>query len=201
MADVALLLWAFYGALAVMLPIALQLGRAGTTGLKGVSGNPGSLEWFAGIALVVAIALGVAGAALGASGDVDPIDALDVAAVHVAGVVLYVLGLAAVVFSQQWMGRSWRIGVDESERTQLVTGGPFVLVRNPIYTGMIVTSVGLASMVPSLLSVASVLLLLGALEIQTRLVEEPYLTRVHGDEYARWGRRAGRFLPGVGRFG
>jgi protein-S-isoprenylcysteine O-methyltransferase Ste14 len=200
-AEVGLVLWALYGALAFVVPIALQLRRTGTTGLRGLSGWPGSIEWFAGVGLVVAIALGVAAAALAASGDVEPADALDVSALRAAGIVLYSLGLATVVFSQQWMSGSWRIGVDESERTQLVTSGPFRLVRNPIFTGMIVTSAGLALMVPSVLSLVSVLLLIGSLEVQTRLVEEPYLTRTHGDAYTGWASHAGRFLPGVGRLG
>ena len=201
MADVALVLWGLYGVLAVVLPIALQVRRTGTTGLKGVSGKPGSIEWLAGVGLVVAIALGVTAAALAASGDVEPVGALDRAGVHAAGVVLYAVGLATIVFSQQWMGRSWRIGVDERERTRLVTGGPFTAVRNPIFTGMILTSAGLALMVPSVLSFAALALLFASLEVQTRLVEEPYLTRVHGDEYTGWASRAGRFLPGVGRLG
>ncbi len=146
------MLWGLYGALAVALPIALQLRRTGGTGLKGVSGKPGSIEWLAGVGMVVAIVLGVTAAVLAASGDVEAVDALDSAGLHAAGIVLYALGLATIVFSQQWMGRSWRIGVNEHERTPLVTGGPFRLVRNPIYTGMIVTSAGLALMVPSLLS-------------------------------------------------
>jgi protein-S-isoprenylcysteine O-methyltransferase Ste14 len=200
-ADVALVLWALYGALAVVLPIARQLSRTGETGFKGVSGKPGSLEWLAGVGLVLAIALGVTAAALSASNDVEPVEAFDGPGAHAAGVVLYALGLATIVLSQRWMGRSWRIGVDEHERTKLVTGGPFRLVRNPIYSGMILTSVGLALMVPSLLSLASVLLLIASLEVQTRLVEEPYLTRVHGDEYTGWARIAGRFLPRVGRLG
>jgi protein-S-isoprenylcysteine O-methyltransferase Ste14 len=200
-ANVALWLWCLYGLLAVALPVALQLRRTGSTGLKGVSGRPGSVEWLAGVGLVGAIALGVVAAALAESGDVDPIEALDISPLHAAGVVLYAVGLAAIVFSQQWMGRSWRIGVDERERTQLVTGGPFRLVRNPIFTGMITTSVGLALIVPSVLSIASVALLIGSLEVQTRLVEEPYLTRVHGEEYTGWAGRAGRFLPGLGRLG
>jgi protein-S-isoprenylcysteine O-methyltransferase Ste14 len=200
-AGVALVLWGLYGALAFVLPVARQLSRTGDTGFKGVSGKPGSVEWLGGVGLVLAIALGVTAAALAASGDLEPVDALDRPGAHAAGVVLYALGLGTIVFSQQWMGRSWRIGVDQRERTQLVTGGPFRLVRNPIYSGMIATSVGLALMVPSLLSLASVLLLIGSLEVQTRLVEEPYLTRVHGDEYAGWASRAGRFLPGVGRLG
>jgi protein-S-isoprenylcysteine O-methyltransferase Ste14 len=198
-ADLALVLWGLYGVLAVVLPIALQVRRTGATGLKGVSGKPGSIEWLAGVGLVVAIAVGVTAAALAASGDVEPVGALDRAGVHAAGVALYAVGLATIVFSQQWMGRSWRIGVDERERTRLVTGGPFTAVRNPIFTGMILTSAGLALMVPSVLSFAGVAVLIASLEVQTRLVEEPYLTRVHGDEYTGWASRAGRFLPGLGR--
>lgn len=40
--------------------------------------------------------------------------------------------------AQQAMGRSWRIGVDTDERTELVTEGVFGLVRNPVFTAMIV---------------------------------------------------------------
>ena len=201
MAGVALVLWGLYGALAVALPIAVQLLRTGGTGIKGASGKPGSIEWLAGIGLVVAIVLGVTAAVLAARDEVEAVDALDVPALHAAGIVLYAFGLAAVICSQQWMGRSWRVGVDEGERTDLVTGGPFMLVRNPIYTGMIVTSLGFALMVPSVLSFASVVLLITSLEVQTRVVEEPYLTRVHGSAYTGWASRAGRFLPRVGRLG
>ncbi|MFL5932176.1 MAG: isoprenylcysteine carboxylmethyltransferase family protein, partial [Gaiellaceae bacterium] len=59
MAELALVLWSLYGLLAVVLPVALQLRRAGSTGLKGVSGKLGSAEWLAGAGLVAAIALGV----------------------------------------------------------------------------------------------------------------------------------------------
>jgi protein-S-isoprenylcysteine O-methyltransferase Ste14 len=40
---------------------------------------------------------------------------------------------------------------------------------------------------------------LAGLEIQVRLVEEPYLIRVHGDAYRTYAARTGRFVPGVGR--
>ena len=40
------------------------------------------------------------------------------------------------------MGRSWRIGVEEGERTDLVTGGPFAIVRNPIYASMLPAFLG-----------------------------------------------------------
>jgi protein-S-isoprenylcysteine O-methyltransferase Ste14 len=199
MADVALTLWALYGLLAAVVPLALQRQRTGSSGFKGPSGRLGSLEWLAGAGLLAAIALGVAAAVLVQREDVEPIASLDHTAVHAIGIGLYALGLVIVVFSQQWMGRSWRIGVDEGERTELVTGGPFRFVRNPIYTGMTLVTTGLALLVPNALSLASVVILIVSLSVQTRLVEEPHLMRLHGDAYRCWATRVGRFIPGVGR--
>ena len=51
MAELAVWLWSVYGLLAVVLPVALQLRRTGSTGLAGVSGSPGSVEWLAGAGL------------------------------------------------------------------------------------------------------------------------------------------------------
>ena len=111
------------------------------------------------------------------------------------------LGLAATLYAQLTMGESWRVGVDESERTALVTDGPFALVRNPIFAAMIPTSLGLALMVPNVVALAGFAALVLALEIQVRLVEEPYLRRVHGQAYARYAARTGRFAPRVGPYG
>jgi protein-S-isoprenylcysteine O-methyltransferase Ste14 len=58
---------------------------------------------------------------------------------------------------------------------------------------------GLALIVPNVVALASVVLLVIALELQTRLVEEPYLLNAQGESYAVYAERAGRFLPGVGR--
>jgi protein-S-isoprenylcysteine O-methyltransferase Ste14 len=35
--------------------------------------------------------------------------------------------------------------------------------------------------------------------VQVRLVEEPYLRRVHGCAYETYAARTGRFLPRIGR--
>jgi protein-S-isoprenylcysteine O-methyltransferase Ste14 len=37
------------------------------------------------------------------------------------------------------------------------------------------------------------------MQMQVRLVEEPYLTSVHGYAYRRHAARTGRFLTGIGR--
>jgi protein-S-isoprenylcysteine O-methyltransferase Ste14 len=195
--DVALTCWSLFGLLALVLPVALQIRRTGSSGFKLPRGGPA--DRIAATGFVTALTLGVAAPLLARSGDVEPIDALDRAGMHVIGAVLFALGLVGVVATQQAMGRSWRIGVDPRERTGLVTGGPFQLVRNPIFAAMVITLIGLAAMVPSVVAIASIALLLVSLEVQTRLVEEPYLLRKHGDDYAAYARRVGRFVPGVGR--
>jgi protein-S-isoprenylcysteine O-methyltransferase Ste14 len=199
MDALALGAYALYMALAFGLRTAIQLRRTGSSGFEGVSGRPGSAEWWAGVLFVVAIAVGIAAPLLALLGVVEPLAALDATAVHVAGVVLFALGLAGTLAAQVAMGDSWRIGVDERASTELVTDGPFALVRNPIFAAMLPASAGLALMVPSVVACAGLLALVVALELQVRVVEEPYLLRVHGERYARYAARVGRFAPGLGR--
>jgi hypothetical protein len=104
--DVALALWALFGLLAVVVPVALQLRRTGSTGFKGLSGRPGSLDKLAGLGLVVAIILGVIAPQVAMSGDVEPIHELDHAWVHAVGIALYALGGSAPSWSAPGRSRS-----------------------------------------------------------------------------------------------
>ena len=171
----------------------------GATGFHGVSGRLGSLAWWGGVIFPVALLLGLVGLIRAA---VDPGRGLSWPphpVMAVTGFLLAVGGLALTVIAQTGMGASWRIGVDESERTTLVTTGVFAWVRNPVFTGMATVSLGIALMVPTVLTVSSFVCLVLAVQIQVRVVEEPYLARVHGTDYAGYLVRTGRFLPGVGR--
>ena len=198
-ATLALVAYLIYLGLAFVLRTVIQLRRTGSSGFKGISGRAGSPEWLAGVLFVVALLVGVAAPVLALADVAGPLDAIDGPAARGAGIVLFVLGLAATLAAQFAMGASWRIGVDHAERTELVTSGPFALSRNPIFAAMIPTSIGLALMVPSVVALVGVGALLLALELQVRVVEEPYLRRVHGASYAEYAARVGRFLPGVGR--
>jgi protein-S-isoprenylcysteine O-methyltransferase Ste14 len=194
---VALVLLTIYGVLTLGVRIALQLARTGSTGFRAPSGGP--LEWAAGTAFVAGIALAVAGAMLDASDSLDRISFLDGHVGRDAGLGLAAGGGLGTFAAQLAMGEAWRIGVDRSERTQLVTGGPFSVVRNPIYSGMIPFFCGIALLAPNVFTCAGALLVLTGLELQTRLVEEPYLLQSHGQEYSRYAARVGRFVPGLGR--
>lgn len=201
MPTLALVLYAVYLAFTFAVRVLIQLRRTGATGFSGLSGRPGSVEWLAGLGFAVSLAAGAAAPVLALLDLVEPIAALDVTAVHAAGVVIAVAGIGATFYAQLAMGASWRIGVDPGERTGLVTGGPFALVRNPIYAAMLPSVLGLAMLVPSWVALAGLAGLAISLELQVRVVEEPHLLRAHGPEYAEYAARVGRFLPGIGRLG
>lgn len=198
MATTALVLYLVWTCLAFGLRTAIQRRRTGDSGLRLGAGPPGTPEWWARLTFVLALVLGLLAPIAARAGLVEPLAALDDPAVAYLGLMLVVLGGLGTFVVQGAMGDSWRIGVDESERTALVTGGPFSVVRNPIFSAMAVTAVGFALMVPSVIALTGLALLALALELQVRAVEEPYLRRVHGEAYARYAARVGRFVPGIG---
>ncbi|WP_235672602.1 methyltransferase family protein [Mycolicibacterium hodleri] len=176
-----------------------QSRRTGSTGFRGISGRPGTPEWLAGVGFVVAMILGLLAPALQVVGGVSPIGAAEVPILQALGTVLAVTGIAGTLYAQNDMGESWRIGVDARETTTLVREGVFALVRNPIFTAMLVFATGIALMVPNVVALAALALLVASIEVQVRVVEEPHLMRVHGDSYQSYGQVVGRFLPMLGR--
>lgn len=175
----------------------IHRARTGSTGFRGISGAPGTAEWWGGLLFAVALVLGAVAPVLALVGTVTAPRLPEV--IPWAGLVITVLGFLGVLASQAGMGASWRIGVDATERTELVTTGAFAVIRNPIFTAMLTALCGLALMVPTVVSAAAWLCLLLAVELQVRLVEEPYLLATHRQNYAAYAARVGRFLPGIGR--
>jgi uncharacterized iron-regulated membrane protein len=53
-----------------------QRRRTGSTGFRGVSGRPGSVEWFAGVGFVAALAAAVSAPVLQLLGVVSPLEVL-----------------------------------------------------------------------------------------------------------------------------
>jgi protein-S-isoprenylcysteine O-methyltransferase Ste14 len=198
MPALGLALLALYGMLAFGVRMVVQVRRTGSTGFKGLRGASG-FERMGGALFAIAVVLCIAGPALQLAGALSSVEALDGEGANILGIVLASLGIAITSVAQFVMGDAWRIGVDPSEHTELVTHGPFSLVRNPIYAAMIPSFIGITLLAPNAVTIAGAILLVVALELQTRLIEEPYLSRVHGERYAVYAARVGRFLPAIGR--
>jgi protein-S-isoprenylcysteine O-methyltransferase Ste14 len=193
LASVALGALGLYGLVAIVGRSLLQWRRTGSTGWRGVHGRPGSAAWWAGVMMALAV-LGLVCAPVAAivlpAGTVGPLRVT-------LGAALFLSGFALTVIAQLAMGDAWRIGVQEDERTELRTHGPFAWCRNPIFTGMLLAGLGMAAWVP--LAAPAWLALRIGLELQVRVVEEPHLMRIHGARYEAYAARTGRFWPGLGR--
>ncbi len=195
-------------ALALVLTIVWIVAVAGIRGVIGyrrtgevalrAGDRPGTPQWWSRLLSVIGVILAI-GAPVAALNGMEPLAALGHSAVHVAGVALVVLGIVGTLVSQRAMGDAWRGDVDPEARTELVTTGPFRYVRNPIFVATAATAFGLALLVPNVLALGMLVVFLASLLIQVRLVEEPYLRRVHGPEYDRYAAGTGRFVPRIGR--
>lgn len=198
MAVLALALYVVLVAITFGVRVAVQLRRTGSTGLHGLPPGAGAIEWVASGLFVAGLAAIAVALVLAVAGAIEPITAIDGPVGHALGILLAVTGICLTFGAQLAMGDSWRVGVDPEERTELVTSGPFEHVRNPIYGAMLPKFLGLVLMVPNAVAIAGFLILLAGLELQVRLVEEPYLLHVHGNAYAQYASRVGRFVPRLG---
>jgi protein-S-isoprenylcysteine O-methyltransferase Ste14 len=201
MPKLTLALWLVYLALTFALRVIVQLRMTGRTGLVSLRAVSSPMELLVAAFSIIALVTGFASALLPAlqlDGPLSrprPPSPLQ----FWLGALAYAGGVTATFVSQLAMGRSWRIGVDADERTELVARGPFLLVRNPIFSSMVLTASGLTLLCTSRLAWLALASLVLALELQVRAVEEPYLSRVHGARYRDYASRVGRFVPGLGR--
>lgn len=108
-----------------------------------------------------------------------------------SGVLLYVH--TAVRFGTE--GRGTPSPTDEPE--ELVTGGVYTYVRNPMYVGVLLVVVGQAFLHRS---VAVLWWAAGCwISFHTRVVrdEEPHLSEKHGDEYEQYRSTVPRWIPRI----
>ena len=198
MALIAVVLYLVFGVLGFGWRSWRQWRMTGSTGFRGVSGRFGSLEWIAGVGFVAAVVIGVAAPLLQLAGMLFPLEVLLATWIQTTGVVVAVAGIGATVYAQHDMGESWRIGVDPNEATTLVRPGVFAVVRNTIFSAMLVFAAGSVLVAPNPLALAGFALLVAAIELQVRGVEEPYLRTVHDQQYHAYTAAVGRFVPRVG---
>jgi protein-S-isoprenylcysteine O-methyltransferase Ste14 len=124
---------------------------------------------------------------------VSPIVWLDVFAVKVAGLVFMGFALLWTATAQMQMGKSWRIGIDAENKTELVEKGLFGVSRNPIFLGMRLALWGFFLTLPSAVSLAAVVLADLLMQIQVRL-EEDFLRGEHSEKYTEFCGRVRRWI-------
>lgn len=122
-----------------------------------------------------------------------PIGYLEMPWLQITGLVLVHLSLVWIAIAQYQMQHSWRIGIDEVNKTELRTKGIFSISRNPIFLGMMVSMLGLFLLIPNALGFCLTLLTYFVIQIQIRL-EEAFLEKQHGVVYKAYKQRVRRLL-------
>ena len=122
-----------------------------------------------------------------------PIAWLDVPAVKIAGGILMMSALIWIAVAQMHMGKSWRIGIDAENKTELIETGLFGISRNPIFLGMRTALFGFFLALPNALTLVAVVMADILMQVQVRL-EEEFLTSVHGNKYIAFQKRVRRWM-------
>lgn len=112
----------------------------------------------------------------------------------IIGFVAGIFGLSFCLYAQIKMGNSWRVGIDEKNRSELITTGLYKFIRNPTYLGLFIMNFGIWLILPTWTMFLYVLLFYIFLEIQVRC-EEEHLIKTHGEEYIEYKKRTKRYLP------
>ncbi len=111
-----------------------------------------------------------------------------------SGIVVAILGDVIFIISVWTMRDSWRAGVSETDKTELVTGGIYQISRNPAFLGFDLVYIGILMMFFNWgLLVVSVLAAL-MLHLQIVNVEEDFLIKAFGDEYLIYKKKVNRYL-------
>lgn len=93
------------------------------------------------------------------------------------------------------LGRQWRVDAGLSSDHELVTTGPYKIIRHPIYTSMLFLLCGTGFMITPLplLAIALAVFLVGT-EIRVR-IEDQLLASQFGERFAEYKHRIWAYLP------
>lgn len=122
-----------------------------------------------------------------------PIKQLDSSTIQYIGLTLLFISLLWTVIAQGHMKNSWRIGIDNDTKTELVTTGLFSVSRNPIFFGMTLSLVGLFLTTPNALTALFLVVGYILIQIQIRL-EEEFLEKEHKQTYLDYKQKVRRLI-------
>jgi protein-S-isoprenylcysteine O-methyltransferase Ste14 len=103
-------------------------------------------------------------------------------------------GLFFAVWARHHLGNNWSQAVTIKQGQELITSGPYAVVRHPIYTGLLFGFIGMAVALGELRGILAVALVLGVLWAKRRL-EERWIREHFGESYDAYSRRVRVLLP------
>jgi protein-S-isoprenylcysteine O-methyltransferase Ste14 len=112
------------------------------------------------------------------------------------GAVLTLVGLLFTVWARLYLGRNWSGVVTIKADHELITGGPYGLVRHPIYAGLALALAGSGLAVGQWRAVLAMALALIAI-VHRIIVEERFMREQFGAAYDAYAQRVRAIIPGL----
>jgi protein-S-isoprenylcysteine O-methyltransferase Ste14 len=112
------------------------------------------------------------------------------------GLVLCIAGLAFSIWARVTLGRNWSGAITLKEGHELIQGGPYQLVRHPIYTGLITMFLATVMVLGHVSGIVGALLVSVSFWIKLG-DEEKLMLKQFPDQYAAYQQRVKRIIPFV----
>ncbi len=109
------------------------------------------------------------------------------------GAVVFASGLGLAIWARVHLGRNWGMPMSQKAEPELVTHGPYRLVRHPIYSGLLLALLGTA-LVNNLIGLI-IVPILGAYFYYSASVEERNLTAAFPTAYPAYRARTKLLIP------
>jgi protein-S-isoprenylcysteine O-methyltransferase Ste14 len=106
-----------------------------------------------------------------------------------------ITGAVFIVWSQRTLGKQWSFSARVVEGHQLVTHGPYAIVRNPIYSSLALLLLGLGLTFSTPVRVAVGLALYLAGTVMRVRAEEELMAGTFGEEWEAYRRRVPALIP------
>jgi len=112
------------------------------------------------------------------------------------GAVLCIAGLIFCVWARFTLGRNWSGVVTLKGGHELITSGPYALVRHPIYTGLLTMFVATVIVLGHIAGLIAVPFVFVSFWVKLRY-EETLMLKKFPNEYAAYQQRVKRLVPFV----
>ncbi len=109
------------------------------------------------------------------------------------GAVVFASGIALAVWARVHLGRNWGMPMTQKAEPELITSGPYRLVRHPIYAGLLLGLLGTA-LITNLIGLI-IVAISGAYFYYSASVEETNLTRTFPTAYPAYRTRTKMLIP------
>jgi len=111
-----------------------------------------------------------------------------------SGAVITLAGLLFSVWARVHLGTNWSRSVTIKQNHELITSGPYALVRHPIYTGLLTGFLGSAIATTEYRGLVAFALVFISLWYKLRL-EEKWMRAQFGETYISYSRRVAGLVP------